>query len=740
MMKLPSDYTAEAQKPVYNRLILLAGLVVFCIGLIHLVLGIPGLKTRLLYEQSVFMVLPVAVSLVSIGIAIKVILDSHPYDRLPQWLWPVRYSSVSIPFAIGLYWFVSYIADPSFNMLDMTTYGLHQVSFMSAAVLVLSAFALFMFLVGQESESIIVYWVDIPALIISNIGILALLGHIYEIPMLYAFRMVLPTGVAALVIGGILLLGSLPFRGLLLPLLSDIPRARLMAYFSLIMGLGVLFFGLSSIALFLHGSNAVDTSRLSLAMRHLYTMVILGANFVSIAMTVIALRAIRYFSQSMHYARYQAQAAKRESVIRHVVQTVYSSLELEEVFRQVANQLGLYLNADRCFISRYDQETGRLSPPTQEYLASDRVSSMISTNVGLWDALSEYAAQECHHTDCPFDFHCLVKDLSIHTQTCIREINVQSGLTCPVRYRGRCFAMLFVHQVQRNRVWTEEEKGIIFEVANQAAIAIYQAELFAQEQTAKDALQEYRVLLEQSNRDLEHFATVASHDLQAPLRKIKLFCEQIHAAAKDKLDPDTLDLMRRVDRAIITAQKLVTDLLALSKAANSTRPFSQVDLSAVLHKVLANLDVQIQEKKAQIDVGQLVTLIGDPTQFEQLLQNLIENSLKYQPEGQKPVIKIYSDCQHEQYCELIVEDNGIGFDSAQAERIFQPFERLHGKSSPYEGTGVGLAICKRIAERHQGSIKAQSSPGHGAKFTVRLPYRPKHSEPYLETCYSPANV
>lgn len=737
MIKLSSDLKAEAQKPVYNQLILCVGILVAIIGLSGLLglwLGLPWLQTFLPPGQGASITWVVAISLVALGIAIKTILDSHPYEKMPQWLWPVRYISVLIPFAIGWYWLYSYIADPAFDFLDLSTQGLHAVSFMAASFLVLSASALFLFLIGQKFESIVVYLVDIPALMILNLGILAIVGYLYDIPVLYAFHMALPAGIAAVLTGMIILIATLPFRGLLLPILSDVLKARLMAHLSLGVGFIVFLLGLNSIAFSLNDGDVMDLSRLSLETRHLYTLSIMGINVASIAMTVIALRATRYFSQSMYYAQQQEQAAERETMIRQVVQTVRSSLNLEDVFRQVAVQLGMYLHADRCFVARYDEEMHRLSPPTQEYLSSNQISSMLSHNPSLWEALNEYVGSGCHRATGLFDFHCFMEDLSVDAQDCIRELKVQSGLACPVRYRERCFAFLFVHQVQHDRVWTDDDKEIISEVANQAAIAIYQAELYQHEQATKEALQASRIRLEQSNRDLEQFATVASHDLQAPLRKIKLFCEQIYASTKDKLEPETLELMQRVDRSVTTAQRLVTDLLALSKVTNARQPFCPVDLSVVVQKVLSNLDDQIRAKQAQIEVGELASLVGDPMQFEQLLQNLIENGLKYQPDGQRPVIKIHANCSDEQFCELIVEDNGIGFDSAYAERIFQPFERLHGKSSLYEGTGVGLAICKRIVERHEGTIRAESTPGHGAKFVVRLPHRPKYGEGYSASC------
>jgi two-component system sensor kinase FixL len=145
-------------------------------------------------------------------------------------------------------------------------------------------------------------------------------------------------------------------------------------------------------------------------------------------------------------------------------------------------------------------------------------------------------------------------------------------------------------------------------------------------------------------------------------------------------------------------------------------------LANIIDKVIINLEAQIRLKGATVEVQVDSTFLGDSMQWEHLMQNLLENGLKYQPDGQVPVIKIQSQCLEKQFCEITVQDNGIGIDPTQAERIFQPFERLHGKTSQYTGTGVGLAICKRIVERHHGNIRVVSTLGQGATFIVTIPY------------------
>jgi len=239
------------------------------------------------------------------------------------------------------------------------------------------------------------------------------------------------------------------------------------------------------------------------------------------------------------------------------------------------------------------------------------------------------------------------------------------------------------------------------------------------------ALREISRKLAQSNQDLEHFATVASHDLKAPLRKISIFTTQV-ALEKDKLSQENQDALHRIQNSIETMQTLIDDLLSWSKASWAPATMAPVALSPVLERVLATLKPLITEKDADIQIGQLDTVTGDEAQLEQLLQNLIENALKYQPPGQKPQVQICAFSSDQGVCEISVQDNGIGIKPEHTERIFQPFERLHGKASPYPGTGVGLALCKRIAEQHNGQIMVESKVGEGSRFTVRLPKPANH--------------
>ncbi|MFL5348071.1 MAG: sensor histidine kinase [Hyalangium sp.] len=227
--------------------------------------------------------------------------------------------------------------------------------------------------------------------------------------------------------------------------------------------------------------------------------------------------------------------------------------------------------------------------------------------------------------------------------------------------------------------------------------------------------------LEQSNRELESFASVASHDLQEPLRKIQAFGERLKASDSGALSPEGRDYLERMQSAATRMRRLIDDLLAFARVTSKAQPFTPVNLASVAREVLSDLEVAIEQSKATVTVGELPVLDADPTQMRQILQNLLSNALKFRQDDAPPRISIEAKVDKESgRCELRVQDNGIGFEEKHADKIFNLFQRLHGRGK-YEGTGLGLAICRKIAERHGGSIVARSTPGSGSTFVLTLP-------------------
>ena len=250
----------------------------------------------------------------------------------------------------------------------------------------------------------------------------------------------------------------------------------------------------------------------------------------------------------------------------------------------------------------------------------------------------------------------------------------------------------------------------------------------------EEQLRRFAAQLEQSNAELKNFASVASHDLQEPLRKIQAFGGRLRAKCAEQLGPKGLDYLERMEGAAQRMQVLIQDLLKLSRVTSRALPFEECDLRAIALAVLGDLEVVIEQKNARVGIGDLPVIQGDPVQMQQLFLNLISNALKFQRPGETPVVTVSSRvftpgealitgaASGGEVCEITVRDNGIGFEACFAEQIFIVFQRLHTRDE-YDGTGIGLAVCRKITDRHGGTILAHSEPSGGATFTITLPVK-----------------
>ena len=249
-------------------------------------------------------------------------------------------------------------------------------------------------------------------------------------------------------------------------------------------------------------------------------------------------------------------------------------------------------------------------------------------------------------------------------------------------------------------------------------------------------------LLEAANKDLDRFAFMASHDLQEPLRKIRTFSDRLYLKYKDLLDQEGKTNITRIQKASERMQLLINDILTFSKLSAEDGMFVQSDLNKLISEVMGDMEDEINEKNAKISIERLPSMFVNPGLIRPLFHNLLSNALKYSKKSVEPVISIYSEVSpalngngsgtveaYSQYCRIFVEDNGIGFDQKYSEQIFGMFKRLH-LNTEFEGTGIGLALCKKIVEKHHGYISARSKVNEGSTFIISLPLEGESASQY----------
>jgi len=243
---------------------------------------------------------------------------------------------------------------------------------------------------------------------------------------------------------------------------------------------------------------------------------------------------------------------------------------------------------------------------------------------------------------------------------------------------------------------------------------------------AEDRFRAYTERLELLNQELEEFAFVASHDLQEPLRKIQTFCDMAKKRCVPVPDSTSQEYLDQISNSASRMRQLLRDLRLFSRAATEPEPFEKIDLVKIVREAVDVLEASAEETGCQIEIENMPAIEADESQMLLLFQNLIGNALKFHS-GEIPHIKVYGKLDRKGICEILVEDNGIGFDRQFAERIFKPFQRLHNRGE-YDGTGMGLSICRKIVERHGGNIRAESEPGKGSTFIIRLPVKQNQFE------------
>lgn len=405
----------------------------------------------------------------------------------------------------------------------------------------------------------------------------------------------------------------------------------------------------------------------------------------------------------------------RSQLLADVTLKIRQSLQLHEILQTAATEMQKLLQADRVLIYRLLKPNGFGKVVTEAVVPGwpSVIGQGITDDCFGSEYLQNYYQGRIYtisDVENSGVLPCLVEFL--------KQFGVKAKLVIPILLKEELWGLLIVHQCSSPRQWSSSEIQLLQQLTDQISIALTQAQLLEEEICGRQELA-------RSNVELQQFTSVASHDLQEPLRKIQALGNRLKEKCAEALTEQGIDYLDRMQNAARRMQVLIDDLLMLSRITTLAQPFMPVDLSQVTQEVLSDLEVRVQQTHGCVEVGKLPIVEADPLQMRQLLQNLIGNALKFRQE-EPHIVRIYSQLvegqQQQPLCQIFVEDNGIGFDEKYLDRIFNVFQRLHARSE-YEGTGMGLAICRKIAERHGGSITAKSTMGQGATFIVTLPIK-----------------
>lgn len=299
----------------------------------------------------------------------------------------------------------------------------------------------------------------------------------------------------------------------------------------------------------------------------------------------------------------------------------------------------------------------------------------------------------------------------------LRNAGLCSFLCVPMMARGRVLGAVSLATTSPRRL-TARDCEFLRDLAGRAALVVDNARLYAKAERERTELEDASAALRRSNQDLQQFAYVASHDLQEPLRAVASYTQLLKRRYGQQLDADGDEFMAYIVDGVRRMQNLIQDLLAFSRVMHDARQIRQVSLEGVYAGVVLGLHAAIQESGAVLTHMPLPVVSGDEYQLSQLLQNLLSNAVKYRS-AEPPRVHVAVE-QHEGHWQFSVSDNGIGIDPQHHDRVFGVFKRLHPRNQ-YPGTGIGLAICKRIVEGHGGRIWLESTPGKGTTFFFTLP-------------------
>ncbi|MBD1995446.1 PAS domain S-box protein [Leptolyngbya sp. FACHB-541] len=399
----------------------------------------------------------------------------------------------------------------------------------------------------------------------------------------------------------------------------------------------------------------------------------------------------------------------RSQLFAEISLKIRRSLQLGEILQTAVTEVQKIFQSDRVLIFRLDSESkGQV---IQEAVApgwSSTLDLKVQDDCFGADYLRKYRQGRVY----------TVNDVgTAKLEPCLvhflEYLDVKSKLVMPILLKDQFWGLLIVHQCDRPRQWTSSEIELTQQLADQIGIALAQSQMLEQANLQSQELA-------RSNADLEQFAYVASHDLQEPLRMVASYLQLLERRYRGQLDDTADEFINYAVDGAMRMQTLINDLLDYSRVDSRGKSFVLTPCSAILDRAIANLQTTIKVAHANVTCDPLPEIMADATQLTQLFQNLISNAIKF-CSNQRPQIHISSQRRADAWL-FSVQDNGIGIDSEYVDRIFLIFQRLHSRGE-YPGTGIGLAICKKIIERHGGSIWVESQPGQGSTFYFTIPDR-----------------
>ncbi|HRH41931.1 MAG TPA: PAS domain S-box protein [Pyrinomonadaceae bacterium] len=408
-------------------------------------------------------------------------------------------------------------------------------------------------------------------------------------------------------------------------------------------------------------------------------------------------------------------------VIFEIIQGVTTSSNLDELLKLIHRSIEKILDAKNFFVALYNEQTELLS---MQFFVDKYDDAPPPLRLGK--GLTAYIFRQGQAM--------LITPEIMHQLMGQKEVELVGTapaiwLGVPLKIATRTIGVMVVQHYDNEDAYDQRDLELLISVGDQIALAI-------ERKRAEDQLKIFNEKLQQSNRELQDFAYVASHDLQEPLRKIQAFGDRLEKRYAEALGSEGSDYVQRMRHAARRMQTLIEDLLTFSRVTTKAQPFVQVNLEEITKEVLSDLEVRIEQVGATVELDSLPMLDADPLQMRQLMQNLVGNALKFRRPDVAPVIKISGNLPnthesisntHGNLCQITVVDNGIGFEEKYLDRIFTVFQRLHGRGE-YEGSGVGLAVCRKIVERHNGSVTAQSATNEGAAFIITLPIKQTNME------------